>query len=115
MTPGQLVELMELVDSGTLSTTLAKTVLEECFDTGAAPRDIVKERGYAQISDSSVVESAVQEAIKSHPQAVSDYLKGKDTAAKFLVGQVMKITRGRAKPALVNELVERELQAIKTS
>ena len=115
VTPGQLVELMELVDSGTLSTTLAKTVLEECFDTGAAPRDIVKERGYAQIIDSSVVESAVQEAIKSHPQAVSDYLKGKDTAAKFLVGQVMKITRGRAKPALVNELVERELQAIKTS
>ena len=113
--PAHMVELVELVESGTLSTTLAKTVLEESFDTGRLPGDIVKERGYVLISDSSVVEQAVEEAINSSPQAVSDYLKGKETAAKYLVGQVMKITLGKAKPALVNELVKEKLEAIKTS
>ena len=115
VTPSYMVELVELIDSGTLSTTLAKTVLEECIDTGKAPLDIVKERGYVQISDSSQLESAVAEAIASSPQAVSDYLRGKETAAKFLVGQVMKITKGKAKPDLVNELVKEKLDAIKTS
>ena len=112
-TPAHIVELVDLINSGTLSTTLAKTVLEESFETGGAPVDIVKERGYVQISDSSAVQSAVEEAIDSNPQAVSDYLKGKETAAKFLVGQVMKVTRGRAKPALVNELVKEKLDAMK--
>ena len=111
-TPTFLADLMELIDSGTLSTTLAKTVLEESFDTGKAPTDVVKERGYVQISDSSVVESAVDEAIASNPQAVSDYLRGKETAAKFLVGQVMKITRGKAKPALVNAVVKQKLDEL---
>jgi aspartyl-tRNA(Asn)/glutamyl-tRNA(Gln) amidotransferase subunit B len=113
--PTHLVELVELIESGTVSTTLAKAVLEECFDTGATPEAIVKERGYVQISDSLAVESAVDEAIGSNPQAVSDYLKGKDTASKFLVGQVMKITGGKAKPALVNELVKKKLEATKAS
>ena len=107
-----MAELMELIDSGTLSTTLAKTVLEQSFDTGKAPGDIVKEGGYAQISDSSAVGSAVDEAIGSNPQAVSDYLKGKKTAAKFLVGQVMQITRGKAKPELVNDLVKQKLDEL---
>ena len=111
-TPTFMADLMELIDSGTLNTTLAKTVLEESFDTGKAPTDIVKERGYVQISDSSVVESAVDEAIASNPQAVSDYLRGKETAAKFLVGQVMKITRGKAKPALVNAVVKQKLDEL---
>ena len=115
MTPAHMVDLVELIDLGILSTTLAKTVLEECFDTGKAPRDIVKEKGYVQISDSSQLESAVAEAIASSPQAVSDYLRGKETAAKFLVGQVMKITKGKAKPDLVNELVREKLDVIKTS
>ena len=115
VTPAHLVGLVELIDSGTLSTTLAKTVLEESFETGKAPGDIVKERGYVQISDASVVESAIDDAVSSNPQAVSDYLKGKETAAKFLVGQVMKITRGKAKPDMVNHLVKEKLEAIKTS
>ena len=112
-TPAHMVELVELIDSGTLSTTLAKMVLEECFESGRAPKDNVKERGHVQISDSSVVQSAVEEAIDSNPQAVSDYLNGKETAAKFLVGQVMKVTRGKAKPTLVNELVKEKLEAMK--
>ena len=115
LTPTHLVELVELIDSGTLSTTLAKTVLEESFETGRAPEAIVRDRDYVQISDSGVVESAVEEALSGNPQAVSDYLKGKETAAKFLVGQVMKITGGKARPGLVNELVKKKLEGIKGS
>ena len=74
--------------------------------TGAEPGKIVKEKGLSQINDASVVESAVTQALADNPKAVSDYLGGKETAAKFLVGQVMKITRGQAKPDLVLELVQ---------
>ena len=112
VTPGHMAELVALIDSGTLGTTLAKAVLEEAFHTGHAPGDIVKERGYVQISDSSVVEKAVVEAVGANPQAVSDYLNGKETAAKYLVGQVMKSTRGKANPALVNELVKEKLELL---
>ena len=115
VTPAHLFELVELIETGTLSSTLAKTVLEGSFDTGMAPGEIVEERGYVQISDSSVIESAVEEAIGSNPQAVADYRKGKETAAKFLVGQVMKITKGKANPALVNRLVVEKLRAISPS
>ncbi len=115
VTPGYMVELVKLIDSGTLSNTLAKTVLEECFESGKAPQDIVEERGYVQISDSSQLESAVEEAISSSPQAVADYMKGKETAAKYLVGQVMKLTKGKAKPDLAAELVRTKLEAIKNS
>lgn len=115
VTPAHMVELVGLIDSGTLSGTLAKTVLEEVFETGQPPGEIVQQRGYVQISDATVVASAVEEALDTNPQAVTDYLKGKDTAAKFLVGQVMKITRGKANPALVNELVKEKLDSVKTS
>ena len=114
VTPPHLVELVELIEVGTLSTTLAKAVLEEAFDTGESPAKIVQERGYVQISDSGVVDSAVAEAVTANPQAVADYLKGKETAAKFLVGQVMKITKGKANPALVNDLVKRKLETMKS-
>ena len=90
-----------------------KAVLEEAFESGGSPAQIVQEKGYTQISDSSTVESAVGEAIDANPQAVSDYMGGKETAAKFLVGQVMKITKGQAKPDLVNELVVAALENLK--
>ena len=110
VTPAHLVELAGLVESNTLNATLAKTVLEESFETGKSPAAVVRDRGYVQISDSTSVESAVEEAVEAHPQAAADYIKGKETAAKFIVGQVMKLTRGRAKPALVNDLVKKKLE-----
>ncbi len=91
----------------------AKTVLEDVFNTGKSPTKIVKEKGYAQIDDSSVVESAVTQAIEDNPKAVDDYKNGKDTAEIFLVGQVMKITKGQAKPDLVNRLVREGLDALR--
>ena len=105
-----LVELIGLVNEGTISVTMGKTVLEEAYNSGASPRAIVKEQGYTQISDTSSVDLAVREALDGNPRAVSDYLGGKESAAKFLVGQVMKITRGQAKPDLVNQLVTGALE-----
>ena len=110
VSPEHLVELIGMVDGGAISVTMAKTVLEEAYDSGESPRRIVEERGYTQISDTSSVEPAVQEAMDSNPRAVADYLNGKESAAKFLVGQVMKLTRGQAKPDLVNRLVNEALE-----
>ena len=111
VTPGHLAELLGLIDAGTISGTLAKTVLEETFASGVAPGKIVKEKGYSQINDASVVEAAVAQALAGNPRAVSDYLKGKETAARFLVGQVMKLTRGQARPELTLQLVQTALEA----
>ena len=113
VSPAHLAELIGLVDSETISVTMAKTVLEEAFQSGEAPAKIVLDRGYSQISDSGSVEAAVRQAIEANPRAVDDYMQGKETASRFLVGQVMKITRGQAKPELVNELVRQTLEALK--
>ena len=113
VTPAHLVQLISLIDGGTLSVSLAKTVLEECFESGEGPDKIVADKGYSQINDSSAVEAAVKEAIEQNPKAVADYWSGKETAAKFLVGQVMKLTRGQAKPDLAQQLVREGLEAAK--
>ena len=113
VSPESLVELIDLVDKDTVSVSMAKSVLEEAFASGGSPAQIVQEKGYTQISDSSAVDEAVGQAIDANPQAVADYMGGKETAAKFLVGQVMKITNGQAKPDLVNELVVVALEKLK--
>ena len=77
VTPHHLVELIRLVDRGEINTSTAKSVLEEVFDSGKSPAAVVEEKGYAQISDSSVVEAAVAEAIEANPKAVEDYRNGK--------------------------------------
>ena len=113
ITPAYLTELVDMVDAGSISASMAKTVIEEVFYSGEPPGQIVQERGYTQISDSSVVQAAVADIIAANPKAVSDYLGGKDTATRFLVGQVMKTTRGQAKPDLVNQLVRDGLEELK--
>lgn len=114
VTPARLLELIGLVDSGSINGTMAKTVLEEAFSTGVSPSRIVDDKGYSQISDSSAVRTAVAEAIAANPKAVADYLGGKETATRFLVGQVMKTTRGQANPELVNQLVEAGLEELRS-
>jgi aspartyl-tRNA(Asn)/glutamyl-tRNA(Gln) amidotransferase subunit B len=113
VSPEHLAELIGMVEQDTVSVSMAKTVLEEVFESGGSPAQVVQEKGYTQISDSSAVDVAVTEAIEANPQAVADYMGGKETAAKFLVGQVMKITKGQAKPDLVNELVVVALEKLK--
>ena len=111
--PNHLLELIGLVEGGKINNTTAKSVLDEVFNTGKSPSAVVEAKGYAQISDASVLEAAVAQAIGANPKAVEDYRNGKDTAARFLVGQVMKITKGQAKPELVNQLVEEGLKALR--
>ena len=114
VSPSHLVELIGMVEDGTISVTMAKTVLEETYASGNSPKRIVEERGYTQISDTSSVEPMVWEALDANPRAVADYMNGKESAAKFLVGQVMKLARGQAKPDLVNRLVTEALEHAKT-
>ena len=111
VSPSGLSELLGLIADGTLSTSLAKTVLEQMYATGAPAAEIVREQGLAQVSDTSAIETAVAEAIAANPKAVADYLSGKETAARFLMGQVMRITKGQAQPELALKLVQAGLEA----
>ncbi|MHB9144794.1 MAG: Asp-tRNA(Asn)/Glu-tRNA(Gln) amidotransferase subunit GatB [Symbiobacteriia bacterium] len=107
--PAQLVATLELIDKGTISGKIAKTVFEEMVATGKDPEAIVKEQGLVQISDTSELERVIAEVIEKNPQPVADFRGGKESAAGFLVGQVMKATRGKANPGMVNELLKKAL------
>jgi len=107
--PRQLAELQRLMADGTISGKIAKAVLDEMVAHGGEPRQIVAARGLEQIRDEGVVREAVRQAIQAHPRSVADYRAGKRQALGFLVGQVMKATRGQANPALVNRLLQQEL------
>ncbi|MFA5308284.1 MAG: Asp-tRNA(Asn)/Glu-tRNA(Gln) amidotransferase subunit GatB [Dehalococcoidales bacterium] len=98
---------------GAINTATAKTVLEEMFKSGQAAADIIKERGVSQISDTGELEKIVADVINSNVQPVADFKAGKETALKFLVGQVMKASKGRANPQLVNEVLRRKLAEVK--
>ena len=111
--PEHIVELVDLVDDGTLSSGMAKSVFEEMFNTGRPPKRIAQEGGMAQITDADAVQPAVEEAIASNPKPVADYLNGKETAVRFLVGQVMRVTKGKADPQLAAKLVKEKLESMR--
>ena len=108
--PANLIELQSMVDSKTLSSTMAKEVFERMFDTGMTPTEIVKKSGMQQISDESTLQALVEEAIQINDKAVEDFLTGKETAVRFLVGQVMKLAKGKANPQLAEQLVVKQLK-----
>jgi len=110
VSPEQLSNLLVLERKGAISAATAKSVLDEMFMTGGSAGDIIEQQGLSQITDTGEVEEAVNEAITANPQAVADFKSGKETAIKFLVGQVMKATRGRANPKLANELLKKRLE-----
>ena len=105
ITPQGLREFTDLIEAGTISGPAAKTVFEEMFKSGKEARAIAEEQGLTQISDVSLLDGTVAEVLQRNPQAVQDFLGGKETAIKFLVGQVMKETRGRANPAIINRIL----------
>jgi aspartyl-tRNA(Asn)/glutamyl-tRNA(Gln) amidotransferase subunit B len=113
LTPENLAGLIALIDKQTIGTPQAKTAVESMFITGKSASATVEDLGLAQITDSGAIGDAVKEAIEANPSAVSDYMAGKETAAKFLVGQVMKVTRGKANPSIVSELIIQQLEALK--
>jgi aspartyl-tRNA(Asn)/glutamyl-tRNA(Gln) amidotransferase subunit B len=106
VTPGQLGDMLTMMDKGTISGKIAKTVFEEMFVTGKEPEQIVKEKGLMQISDEGAIASEVDRILADNPKVVEDYRAGKEKALGFLVGQVMKATRGKANPDLVNKLLK---------
>jgi aspartyl-tRNA(Asn)/glutamyl-tRNA(Gln) amidotransferase subunit B len=109
ITPQRLREFTDLIDAGTISGPAAKTVLEEMFKSRKGAQSISQEQGLTQITDTHLLDGAVEEALQRNSQAVQDFHGGKETAIKFLVGQVMKETRGRANPSLVNQILQEKL------
>lgn len=103
--PAQLCELMGLIQKGTITTTIAKDVLGDMVDTGESPDDIVRRRGLAQVSDTSALEAIARQVIADNPGAVAQYLAGKEQVLKFLVGQMMRATKGQANPTLAAEIL----------
>ena len=110
VTPDQLGNLAALVLKGTISGTSAKEVFEEMFKTGKDAGEIIKAKGLSQISDTSEIEAIITQVISNNPQPVLDYKAGKTQAMTFLVGQVMRATKGRANAKLVNELMKKKLE-----
>jgi aspartyl-tRNA(Asn)/glutamyl-tRNA(Gln) amidotransferase subunit B len=110
VSPEQFVELLVLETQASTTLTTAKYVLEQVFNTGKNAAEIVKERGLSQISDTQEVKKVVNQVIQANAQAVADYKAGKTQSIKYLIGQVMKATRGRANPKLASELLREKLK-----
>ena len=94
-TAEQLAELVELIDAGTISSSIGKKVLDELFENPRSPKDIIKEKGCIQISDENAIKDVVLQVLSANPQSIADFKAGKDRALGFLVGQAMKATKGR--------------------
>jgi aspartyl-tRNA(Asn)/glutamyl-tRNA(Gln) amidotransferase subunit B len=108
--PGAILELIELVDRGKISSRSAQDVFAEMFASGQAPNAIVEKKGLAQVSDTGAIEKFCDEAIAANPGPAADFRAGKTAALNFLKGQVMKLSKGKANPAVVGEILERKLK-----
>lgn len=104
-----LGKLVELIDKGTISSKIAKQVLEEMFENPKDPEDIIKEKGWIQISDEGAIKEVVTKILEANPASIADFKAGKDRALGFLVGQAMKETRGKANPQMLNKMFLEEL------
>jgi aspartyl-tRNA(Asn)/glutamyl-tRNA(Gln) amidotransferase subunit B len=105
ISPDQFASLLQLQADGTISGKMAKSVFEEMFATGKDPEVIVKEKGMVQISDEGALATLIEKVLAANPRSVEDYQAGKGKAIGFLVGQVMKETKGQANPSVVNKLL----------
>lgn len=111
--PAQLVALIARINDQTISGTQAKTALLEMMETGHDADVVIKEKGLAQVSDRAPIEAAANQVIENFPKEVQTYLNGKETVLNFLVGQLMKATKGQANPALAREIMLEKLNALK--
>ena len=109
VTPDSLVGLLQLIDKGTISGKMAKTVFEDMYQTGKPAEEIVKQKGMAQISDSSAIDKLIDEVLANSPKQLESYRNGKETIIGYFVGQVMKASKGQANPAVVNQLLKEKL------
>ena len=109
VTPQGLAELLDMIDAGSISGKQAKDVLEKAFASGQSPQAVVAAEGISQLSDTSELEAIVDAVIAENPKAVEDFHAGKASAAQFLMGQVMKRSKGRARPDVVTPLLQNKL------
>ncbi|RJO62386.1 MAG: Asp-tRNA(Asn)/Glu-tRNA(Gln) amidotransferase subunit GatB [Dehalococcoidia bacterium] len=109
VSPDAFAELVGLVGKAVINAGTAKSVLEEMFASGKTAQSIIDEKGLAQISDMGALEAAAEQVIKDNPQAVADYKAGKAQAVKFMVGQLMRLSKGRANPNMAAEIITRKL------
>ena len=107
--PEAINELIGIVDSGKISSKIAQEVFATMFESGKNPAAIVEEKGLAQVSDSGAIEGFCDQAIADNPKSAEDFRAGKKAALNFLKGQVMKLSRGKANPNLVGEMLEKKL------
>jgi len=109
VTPDGVRDLIDLVDKGTINRNTAKSVFEEMFATGKPPEEIVKSKGLEQVTATSEIESIVDQVLAKNSNEVARYKAGEDRLHGFYVGQVMRETKGKANPGLVNELLRKKL------
>jgi aspartyl-tRNA(Asn)/glutamyl-tRNA(Gln) amidotransferase subunit B len=107
--PKHLASMLKMIKDGVISGKIAKTVFEEMYRSGKGPEKIVQEKGLVQLTDSGEIQRVIQGVLEENPKLVEDYRKGKEPLLGFFVGQVMKATRGKANPKLVNELLRKSL------
>jgi len=113
ITPENFAELITIIKQGKISSSAAQLVLKEMFLTGGDPSHIIEEKGLEQVSNESEIEKIIEQAIKNNPQSVEDYKSGKEAALKFLIGQVMKESKGKANPKMAGEMLKDKLKTIK--
>ena len=110
VSPAGLAAMISLIEAGTISGKIAKEVLPEMFATGKDPKTVVEEKGLVQISDGAMLEALAAEVIAANPGPAADYRAGKQKAMGFLVGQMMKATKGKGNPTMINEILVKELR-----
>lgn len=108
--PKDLADLLEFINAGKISNNIGKKVLREMFETGEKPEAIIKKKGLIQISDEGELEGIIEKVLDENQQSVIDYKNGKDRALGFIIGQVMKATKGKANPQMVNEMVREMIE-----
>jgi aspartyl-tRNA(Asn)/glutamyl-tRNA(Gln) amidotransferase subunit B len=109
--PAAILELVNLLEAKTISSAAAQQVFAEMFETGKSPAAIVQEKGLAQVSDTGAIEKFCDEVIAANPGPANDFKSGKVAALNFLKGQVMKLSKGKANPNLIGEILERKLKS----
>ncbi|WP_332691810.1 Asp-tRNA(Asn)/Glu-tRNA(Gln) amidotransferase subunit GatB [Halalkalibacter lacteus] len=109
LTPAGLAKMINLIEKGTISSKIAKKVFKELIEKGGDPEQIVKDKGLVQISDEGELLKMVTEVLDNNAQSIEDYKNGKDRAIGFLVGQIMKASKGKANPPMVNKLLLEEI------
>lgn len=109
ITPEHFTEVLKLIDAGTISGKIAKEVFDEVAQSGASPKSVIEKKGLSQISNTDEIRAAIQKIIQANASQAAEYKSGKEKLFGFFVGQAMKETKGKANPAMVNEILKEEL------